>query len=584
MRTNSRLIQSLVFSLTLLPPCLVAILIFKYGVDLPQWDQWSYVKFFEKFSHGSLTLGDLFHQVNEYRQFFPNVVFVALGWLTHWDVRYEMFLTLLVACFISLNVYRLAERTIGGTRLSRLFLFLLANLIIFSPAQYENWLQGQQLVYFVPIACVTTCLLVVGSRLTITTKSVICAGLSAVSTFSSANGIVCWIVVLPALFLIETSKGSRARTRLVCGWTIGFFLSVCLYFYHYRKPGWSPSLFTAVFRPLQALTYFLGFVGAPLALERAILAIAIGSVVITVFGISCVYFFRGRADRALLNRMTIWLMIGAYSVLTGVLTTIGRLGFGVGQSQATRYQGYSAYLLVSLVYLITIMTRDFSSRPDSGRQALLIRRLALLAAALLISAQPLIFILSINRMDEMRTLLLQAKASILFINFKPDTLLITTLYPDLDRLTREANVLDSLGFLRPKLIKTLRVQEFAAPGGSNPAAYGSWNQFTRSEDNRYVASGWAILPDRGTTPDAIILAYQTTGGETLMFHTTRPQDKPAEVWYRRRNHSTAWKVSFSTDELPPAPATLSAWGFDANTGKAFRLDGSFEIPTGAFGK
>src|SRR5206468_1631385 len=100
----------------------------------------------------------------------------------------------------------------------------------------------------------------------------------------------------------------------------------------------------------------LGFLGAPVAFERAKIAAAIGSVVITVFGIACVYCFKHRADHALVNRLIPWLMIGAYAVLTGVLTTMGRLGFGPGQSQANRYQGYSAYLLVSLVYVITLIT------------------------------------------------------------------------------------------------------------------------------------------------------------------------------------------------------------------------------------
>src|SRR6266550_415246 len=143
MKLKPRPAQWFVFCLTLLPPCLLALLICRYSVDLPQWDQWAYVPFFEKLSHASLTFGDLFAQVNEYRQFFPNLVMVAVGWLSRWDPRYEMLVTFLVACFISFTIYRLSKRTIGGDRTSGLLLFLIANLIIFSPAQYENWLQGQ---------------------------------------------------------------------------------------------------------------------------------------------------------------------------------------------------------------------------------------------------------------------------------------------------------------------------------------------------------------------------------------------------------------------------------------------------------
>jgi len=334
--------QWFVFCLTLAPPCFLALLIFKYSVDLPQWDEWEYVRLFEKLSRGSLTIADLFAQMNEYRQFFPNLVFVALGWLTRGDVRYEMLVTFLVACLISFNVYRLAEHTIGGDRIPRLFLILVANLIIFSPAQYENWLQGQQLVYYFPIACVTLCLLVAYSHWNLKTKFGVCACLSVVSTFSSANGILCWLLVLPVLILVEPSDRLSARRWLVIAWVFGLCSSAALYLYHYQKPLSSPTASTALSYPLLAITYFLGFLGAPLALEKGKVAAVAGLILTSGFGLSCFYLFRRRADLALVRRMMTWLMIGAYSILTGVMTTIGRLGFGVGQSQNTRYIGFSA--------------------------------------------------------------------------------------------------------------------------------------------------------------------------------------------------------------------------------------------------
>jgi hypothetical protein len=567
--------QWFVFCLTLLPPCLLALLIFRYSVDLPQWDQWAYVTFFEKLSRRSLTFGDLFAQVNEYRQFFPNLVFVVLGWLTRWDVRYEMAVTFLAACLVSLNVYRFAERTISDNQTSRLWLFLLANLVIFSPAQYDNWLQGQQLVYYFPIACVTTCLLIAGSGWKLQTKFGICAVLSVVSTFSSANGILCWLVVLPILVLNASSN--RAMRRLVVGWTLGLVASAALYLFHYYKPWWSPSPFIALFHPPLGIAYFLGFLGAPLALEKGKVAAVIGLILICAFGLSNVYLIKHRADAALVRRMMVWLMIGWYSVLTAVMTTIGRVGFGIGQSQNTRYIGFSAYLIVSLIFLVSIITGDLSSRNPSAIQAILVRRGAFILTGALILLQPFIFVLSVNRMAEMRTVLLQAKALVLFINLKPDPSLIKSLYPDLNSLTSQVNELNRLGFLRPGLITTLRVQDFAELGSARPADYGIWDQFKRTDNDRYFASGSATLPYRGEAADAIILAYQSSGGDSLLFRITLPQEDSGG-FLRRRVRTGKWQVSFSAAELPAQPVTLTAWAFDADSGKAFRLSGSFEIP------
>ncbi|MDX6500225.1 MAG: hypothetical protein QOG23_3485 [Blastocatellia bacterium] len=566
--------QWFVFCLSLLPACLLALLIFKYSVDLPQWDQWAYVTFFEKLSRASLTFGDLFAQVNEYRQFFPNLVFVVLGWLTHWDVRYEMVVTFLTACLISLNVYVLAKRTISDDRTSRLFLFLLANLIIFSPNQYQNWLQGQQLVYYFPIACVTSCLLIAGSGWKVWTKFGVCAVLAAVSTFSSANGILCWLVVLPSLVLPDSSNRPATR-RLITGWAIGFFASAALYVYHYHKPWWSPSPATALSHPLRAIAYFFGFLGAPLALEKGKAACVIGFILICAFGLSNAYLIKSRGNPLLVRRLIVWLMIGWYSVLTAVMTTIGRLGFGVGQSQNTRYIGFSAYLIVALIFVVRIITQDLSSRNEFAISAIRIRRVALLAAVALLLAQPFIYFLSINRMAEMKTTLLQAKAMVLFINLKPDPTLIGTLYPDLNYLAEEANELNRLGFLRPELIKTLRVLEFAQ-SSSNLGNYGSW-RLTRTTNDQLVATGQATLPYRGDGADAIILAYQTNSREILMFRITRPQEISAGFWHGPVR-SGEWQVSFAAAELPTQPVTLTAWAFDANSGRAFQLNGSFAIP------
>jgi hypothetical protein len=91
--------------LAILPAALIALLILKDGVDFPFQDQWVIAPFFNKLAHGTLTFNDLFALLNEHRQFFPNVFFVALGWLTHWNVKIEMCVTFLLACVISFNIF-----------------------------------------------------------------------------------------------------------------------------------------------------------------------------------------------------------------------------------------------------------------------------------------------------------------------------------------------------------------------------------------------------------------------------------------------------------------------------------------------
>jgi len=571
-QTTSRPARLLAFGLTLLPPCFLAALIFTYSVDFPQWDQWGYVPFFEEFSRGALTFSHLFAQVNEYRQFFPNLVFVTLGWLTRWDVRYEMWALFLLACLISFNVYRMARLTIDGTGLRVLLLVFMANLLIFSPSQSENWLQGQQLVYYVPIACITGCILVAHSRLPPIARFAVCACLSTISTFSSANGGLCWVVVLPVLLTAARSP-IAGRKWFVTAWVLGFLSNAAFYLRGYYKPWWSPSPLTALVNPLQAVLYFLRFLGAPLGLEKGRLAAPVGFLLLSLFAVGCALVIRYRHDSTLVRRMTPWLMVGAYSILTAVMTMIGRVGLGVGQSMNVRYIGYSVYLPVSLIFLVPLITDKLVNETKFTRRRS-VPQVTVALAVLFLLWQPLIFAKGIQGMREMRRKLLQSKASVLLIDLVPDPELVNTLYPDLSFLAVKANILDELGFLRPRLVRSKRVQDF--DGGAT--GYGALDHGANS-GKAYVVSGIATLPYRREAADAVILAYEKPNGDCIVFALTHPGvgSGGQRITSESGINFPRWEKSFSGDQLPFRPAKVTAWAFDANTAKAFRLDGSYVI-------
>lgn len=574
--THSRLVRLMAFGLTLTPAAFLAVLIYEYGVDFPQWDQWVYVRFFQNLALHTLTFSDLFAQVNEYRQFFPNLIFVVLGWLTRWDLRYEMWAMFLLACVISFNVYRLARLTIDSTHWWRVLLLFMANLLIFSPVQYQNWLQGQQLVYYVPIACVTTCILVAHSRLTPIFRFLICGCLATISTFSSANGVVCWIVVLPVL-LTASPDGLPARRWLVAAWATGLLANAAIYMYGYHKPWWSPSPLLALANPHGAVLYFVGFLGAPLGLERGKLSAPVGVLLLSLFALGCLLVIRFRGDSAFVRRMTPWLMVGAYSVLTGLMTMIGRLGFGVGQSMNSRYIGYSIYLAVALVFLVPLICEELTREAKflSSRRA---AQLMIGVAIALLLWQPLMLRKGIVGMKQMRVKLLQAKAGVLLINYVWDPGLVNTLYPDLSFLAAQANILDKLGYLRPGMVKSSRLQDFAGDQARGDS-YGSLDHVETSEGT-YVVSGIATLPQRHEAADAVVLAYERPNGDYMMFALTHPRlgTSGAAAPGNQGGQIRRWELSFPAERLPSHPAKLTAWAFDANSARAYRLDGSYVVP------
>lgn len=558
------------------PAILLAVLLPLYWVDVPQYDEWDSVTLFEHLSQHSLTLGLLFKQVNEYRQFFPNVIFVGLGKLTHWDLRYEMILIFMAVAVISLNVRKLAALTTQAGATQFAILFFAANLVIFSLTQYENWFQAQQLVYYVPILCVTNCVIIARSKLGIVGKFAACAVLSFISMFSSANGVACWMVVLPLLVFVEWPKNRRLLVGLSVGWMIALGLCVALYLYGYEKPWWTPSPATGLYHPWRAFVYFLGFVGGPLGLEGVKLSIAAGAVMLLGFTAACVYVIKHRRDRSLSERTIGWFAIGSYSLVTGAMTTVGRVGLASGPSQVPRYLGFSVYLLLALIFLAYIIGQDMQRR--SGRTFWLPPNPLTFATILvLIIYQPFMLALSYRQMDAWQTRLLQAKASILLINQLPDARLTKILYPNVQFLAEKANALDGLGLLRPPLVKTKHLNELRGPAGGY---YGDLVQVVKTQDG-YTASGSCLLQqppvsDAIRVPDAVILAYDLGNTDPIAFAMTHPVKRPASIMQGVAK-TGSWTVRFAPEQLPKSPVTITAWAFDATTGQVFPLSGDKQI-------
>jgi hypothetical protein len=545
----------------LAPSGLLLALIVTYWVDVPFWDQWGTSRYFGELARGRLTLADLFHPQNEYRQFFPHLLFVGLGWLTRWDVRAEMLVSFLLACLVCLGVYRLGKLTAAGEVRQRLLAFVASALLIFSPVQYENWLFGIQVVYFAPLVCVVAALCVAVSGLPARVKFLLSALLATVSTFSSANGFLCWVVAAPALAVSE-DFGRARRWRWAAAWAAGFAANVALYLHDLNRP----NVYTHAPSAGDALVYFLAFTGGPLALgpRPLLIAVPFGAALVVLYAAAWLYVLR-RRDAALTRRATAWLMLGAFSVLTGALVTYGRADdHGLRQALSSRYTTFSLYLIVALAHLTIVVVGDLRAR---GRvaPARLASRLAAAAAVALVLAHPLVTLLVARRgMAPARRERMYLKACLTFaLAFEDDCAERLANEPPLVR--READSLDRLGYLRPPLVRSPRVADL--PAGPDKAE-GAFETLERDGGGRLVARGRARLPHSQKPADAVLLAYAEEGGEPVLFAV-------AEVGADAGGDG--WRKSISLDTLPPRQISLSAWAFDSSAGKAFKLDGTHDV-------
>jgi hypothetical protein len=581
---NPKLLLPFLFILALIPVFSMGTLIMINGINFPYWDQWEVVTIFESFYKGEISFQTLISQQNESRPFFPRLVFISLAQVTHWDVRYEMIFTLLIACVISFNIYRLNRLTFTENQGKGLLLFFISNLLVFAPIQYDNWIWGIQLIVFLPITCITTCIVVSYSRLNSTAKFLVCAFLCTVSTFSYANGIIAWILVFPILSISYSWKWSNLFKQkvLLFGWIVCFILNAIIYFYDYQKPPLHPSFLDAVKHPFKTLHYFLVFIGSPFRFGTSqgdlFLATIVGAILILLFIFLNIYlvFF---TDSSFIYKTLGWQVIGGYTVISAIITTLGRVGFGIEQALTSRYTTFSLYISVSLIYLTAIALNAFKRKNYLIKQKRWVDRLLYSFFAIFILLYFITSVLAVQHMSDIRQERLKAKACLLLMDFVQEECIKTKIYPVPEELKRRATVLNNLGFLKPSLVKSSRVEDMAGVVQSN-SENGWFDSLTKVNNNVYTASGWAILPNRGEPADAVILTSEKNSGKSVVFTVVDPIIKREDVAKALKKDTyikSGWQKTFSKEEIPADSINLNAWAFDANTGRAFKLNGTHSL-------
>ena len=485
-----------------------------------------------------------------------------------------MLVSFLLACSISFNVYHLSKISLNCSPRTRSLYFLLANLLIFSTMQWDNWLWGLQAITFVPIASITASLAIIFSQNYLFVKFVSSGILATIATFSFANGLLSWIVIFPSLIWVSRQYKKRI-TLIVAGWLLLFALNLTIYFHGYVKAESSPSFLEALVNPFRTIAYFLSFIGSPLGLQTLILNQFFGSIVIILFCFCFYYFWKNKQNYQLLNQAFPWLSIGSYTIGSGILTTAGRVGFGVEQSLESRYITFSTYGMLSLIYLLGIILNNIEHKSNilsalkkSNKKSIYV---LFTIFAIVYFAN---FGLGTNKIIAINKERLYAKACLVFV-YEIDTLdcLQNQIYPKTNYLLKIVGQIDNIGYLRPPLVTSNDIQNISKKNLLG-LVYGVFDRLERDENGNYIASGWSVLPKDNRPAHAVILAYQTVDNVPRAFALAKPNKERKDVVKVSRKPQylqSGWSKSFSSDLIPQNATSISAWSYDSNIGRAYKL-------------
>ena len=304
------------------PAIVILAMIFRYGVNVPYYDQWDCEgKLFTKFWQHQLTWRDFWEQHNEHRMFFPKLIYLGLACVTHWNVMAELVLTWLCICLVSLSVYRIYRSAEGPITALKMIPFIAANVLIFTPACAETWLWGISLANVMPMACIFGAMAIACSNLHPNLRWTSCAMLAVMATFSTASGLLCWILCAPLLFLRKQSAAidrpeqrglaSTLRSWHIVAWGCGFVITTAIYFYGYARPAAHPPPSDALKHPIGVLSFLLLYAGnsitsVPPAIDFLLAARLLGAVMVGLALFSCVYIAMRWRDRLMRDRALIW--------------------------------------------------------------------------------------------------------------------------------------------------------------------------------------------------------------------------------------------------------------------------------------
>src|SRR2546423_7385822 len=354
-RPDRRLSGTLLFLLALVPIFFIGFIIDRYGVNVPYADEWSNLILVEKWDAGHLTFADLFRAHNGHRIFVPRLIFLAFAEMAHGNVRAELFFSLFLCVLISAGLLYLLRRTVRTDWPRILALWVLINVLLFSPIQAENWLWGFQFQIFLSNLCVVGGVIAITANLCAVIRVALAALFAVAGTFSFGQGVLIW----PLVALLMIARGETRRRILIWGGaTLAIF---CASFFAYH----GKDLTRAVAQWWDYPLFFLAFLGAPLAqipnTNPMVLAVVVGAMLCAVyfgFLISC---FR----RVVAERDVVWLGLGFYAIGGAFLAAAGRTHFGARQALDSRYTTVAIILLVSLIGLAASL---YFERPSKKRK------------------------------------------------------------------------------------------------------------------------------------------------------------------------------------------------------------------------
>jgi len=333
------------------PPLICLIFIIQFGTNVCFWDQWEIVPLFDKFYTGQLSLSDLLAPHNEHIIFFPRIIMLFIGVITHYNNVAEMLFSWTLLVLICLLLYKIFTVNFGHSK-NALIQFIPVVWFVFSLRQFGNLLWGFQIAWFLISFFVLLTLYFIGKSKTID----ICFGAAITSgiiaSFCSIQGLLVWptgIFYIIFSTKLKTDYNKKSLIKLISLWLIVSITVFIIYIINsnltltvigasYNKDFYSIFLFV--------LTVFGNAIGI-----NEISCLIFGILLLVVFSVIGIYLALNRHNIKN-NSVLLGLSLIIFVFLFYLMLIIGRSGLGYGQAASSTYSTISILGIIGLYILI----------------------------------------------------------------------------------------------------------------------------------------------------------------------------------------------------------------------------------------
>lgn len=548
-----------------------------FAVNVPSYDQWVLPGLFEKVATYHLTFADLFELHNYHRILFPRLIFIALGFLSSWNILAEIGFSFLLASITYIFLYQLSRRT---TRFPNQKLFHLANLItcilIFSLTQ--RWLWGFQLpIFLINLVVILGCLILRVPQISNLRKLSLTAICCLIASFSSAQGLISWLAMIPGIISLEGYQTQKIKR--ISLWFFLFLLSAGIYSIGYDQDPKSIEL-TLLEQFLVAIQFFFNLLAAPLISSPKICFI-LGIFIFINFILLYSYFFKEHYLKLkTFGLASPWISIGLFSLMTSILMATGRVEQGADYPiYAIRYTTHTLLLFVAIVQLwrIWIEEKQDKTRINSSFYYSFI-------AGILVC---LVGVRSGEMITETRGDYLNLKNNetcLQLINYLEDSAFFNA--------SPERCVLrmsKTTWWIRDGVesLQKIQLRQFAEKltFQTNPEAVYGYIDSPQNQDeviqldpnDTLILSGWAILPDEKIQPNLVFLSLGDRQSFFANAEVNLPSPDIAQTYNHPDYHRRRWNVILSTDSLPSKPTPITAWVYHSQQQQFLQLRGKVQV-------